>query len=79
MFGPGGVSPIQLLIVVALAVFFFGGKGRLSSILTDFGKGLRGFRQGLRDDEIEPEQPRGPAPLQIAVNQERPAKDEPHP
>ncbi len=79
MFGPGGVSPIQLLIVVALAVFFFGGKGRLSSILTDFAKGLRGFRQGLRDDESEPQPPSTPAPLQIALDQERPAKDEPHP
>ncbi|MBI1339646.1 twin-arginine translocase TatA/TatE family subunit [bacterium] len=54
MFGPGGVSPIQLLIVLALVLLFFGGRGKISAMMSDMAKGLRSFRKGMKDDE-EPE------------------------
>jgi sec-independent protein translocase protein TatA len=54
MFGAGGISPFQLLVVVVLGLIFFGGKGRVSSAMGDLAKGLRSFRQGLKDDPDAP-------------------------
>ena len=49
--GFGGVHPVQLLIVLALALLFFGGRGRISAIMGDMAKGVRSFRQGLKEDD----------------------------
>ena len=40
---------IPLLIVLFLAFLLFGRPGRLSSVMEDLGKGIRGFRKGLDD------------------------------
>lgn len=42
-------SLIPLLIVVFLAFLLFGRPGRLSGLMEDMGKGIRGFRKGLSD------------------------------
>ena len=59
--GFGGVHPVQLLFVLALALLFFGGRGRISAIMGDMAKGVRSFRQGLKDDEEN--EPAEPKPL----------------
>ena len=43
-------SPWQLLIVLALFLLLFGGRGRISSIMGDMAKGITSFRKGLKDD-----------------------------
>jgi sec-independent protein translocase protein TatA len=42
---------IPLLIVLALAFLLFGRPGRISNLMQDLGKGIRGFRDGLSGDE----------------------------
>ncbi len=44
-------SWMQLLIVLIVALLLFGGRGRISSIMTDMAKGMRSFRKGLNDDD----------------------------
>ena len=44
-------SWIQLLIVVIVALLLFGGRGRISSIMTDMAKGIGAFRKGLKEEE----------------------------
>jgi sec-independent protein translocase protein TatA len=50
-----------LLIVLALAFLLFGKPGRLSGMMEDLGKGIKGFRKGLSDadkgDGAKPEDP----------------------
>lgn len=46
-------SPWQLLIVLALFLLLFGGRGRISSIMGDMAKGITSFRKGLKDDVDE--------------------------
>jgi len=46
---------IPLLVVLLLAFLLFGRPGRLSSLMEDLGKGIRGFRKGL-DDAAKPQQ-----------------------
>ena len=41
----------QLLIVLVLALLLFGGRGKISSIMGDFAKGIKAFRKGLQEDD----------------------------
>ena len=47
----GGLSIWHLLILLAVVVLVFGGGGKLSKIMGDFGKGINSFKAGLKDDE----------------------------
>jgi len=43
-------GPLQILIVLVLALLLFGGKGKISSIMGDMGKGITSFKKGLKDE-----------------------------
>ena len=45
---------IPLLIVLFLAFLLFGRPGKLSGLMEDLGKGIKGFRKGLGDPENPP-------------------------
>jgi sec-independent protein translocase protein TatA len=45
---------IPLLIVLFLAFLLFGRPGRLSGLMEDLGKGIKGFRKGLGDADAPP-------------------------
>lgn len=61
---------IPLLIVLALAFLLFSRPGRISNLMEDLGKGIRGFRKGLGD----PQDPQPPAetPRQVQDQAEIP-------
>lgn len=46
----GAFSISHWLIVLAVVLVVFG-PGRLSGIMGDLGKGIKGFREGLTEDE----------------------------
>ena len=41
------------LIVLAVVLLLFGGRGKISQIMGDFGKGLKSFKKGIKDDVDE--------------------------
>ena len=43
----------QLLIVAAVALLLFGGRGRISSIMGDMAKGITSFRKGVTRMKIQ--------------------------
>jgi sec-independent protein translocase protein TatA len=45
---------IPLLIVLALAFLLFSRPGRISGLMEDLGKGIKGFRKGLSEPEDKP-------------------------
>lgn len=45
------------LIVVALVILLLFGRGKISEMMGDFGKGIKSFKQGLNDEENKPVQP----------------------
>lgn len=47
---------IPLLIVLGLAFLLFSRPGRISGLMEDLGKGIRGFRKGLSDPQDQPPQ-----------------------
>ncbi len=42
----------QLLIVAILVVVLFG-RGKISDVMSEFGKGIKGFKKGLTEGEEE--------------------------
>ena len=46
----GGMSWIHWVIVIAVVALLFGGRGKLSSVMGDAAKGIRAFKDGLKDD-----------------------------
>lgn len=55
---------IPLLIVLALAFLLFSRPGRISGLMEDLGKGIKGFRKGLSDKDDD-NQPPAPPPPQV--------------
>ena len=46
----GFTSIWHWIIVLAVVLILFARPGKISGIMGDFGKGLRNFRQGMRDE-----------------------------
>ncbi|MGQ0532877.1 MAG: twin-arginine translocase TatA/TatE family subunit [Caulobacteraceae bacterium] len=55
---------IPLLIVLVLAFLLFSRPGRISTLMEDLGKGIKGFRKGLGDKDND-DQPPAPPPPQV--------------
>jgi len=47
----GAMSIWHWVIVVVVVVVLFGGRGKLSNIMGDAAKGIRAFKDGLKDDD----------------------------
>jgi sec-independent protein translocase protein TatA len=46
----GAFGPIHWIIVAIVVLLLFGGRGKLSGIMGDAAKGIRAFKDGLKDD-----------------------------
>jgi sec-independent protein translocase protein TatA len=51
----GGLSIWHWLIVGAVFLLLFGGKGKISDIMGDVAKGIKSFKKGMAEDEEKPE------------------------
>ncbi|MFO1154943.1 MAG: twin-arginine translocase TatA/TatE family subunit [Rhodospirillales bacterium] len=47
----GSFSIWHWIIVLAVVLLLFGGRGKVSQIMGDFGKGLKSFKKSMQDDE----------------------------
>jgi sec-independent protein translocase protein TatA len=43
------IGPWQIAIILVIAVLVFGGRGKISGIMGDFGKGITSFKKGLKE------------------------------
>lgn len=53
------------LIVLALVVLLLFGRGKISELMGDFGKGIKSFKEGVNDETTN--RPVPPPPAQITV------------
>jgi sec-independent protein translocase protein TatA len=42
---------LHWLIVLAVVLLLFGGRGKISQLMGDFGKGLKSFKKGMAPDD----------------------------
>ena len=59
----GGLSWIHWLILIAVVLLLFGGRGKISSVMGDFAQGINAFKKGLKNDKDE-EVTKAPEPKQ---------------
>lgn len=52
----GAMSFWHIVILALVALVLFGGRGKISDLMGDFGKGINSFKKGLT--EKEPEDPK---------------------
>jgi len=43
-------GPLQILLIIVLVLLLFGA-GRIPRVMEDIGKGIKGFKKGLHDEE----------------------------
>jgi sec-independent protein translocase protein TatA len=46
----GSMSWIHWVIVIGVVALLFGGRGKLSGVMGDAAKGIKAFKEGLKDD-----------------------------
>ncbi|NQV57171.1 MAG: twin-arginine translocase TatA/TatE family subunit [Rhodospirillales bacterium] len=46
----GSFSIWHWLIVLVVVLVLFGGKGKISQLMGDFGKGLKSFKKGMKEE-----------------------------
>jgi sec-independent protein translocase protein TatA len=49
-----GLSPLHWIVVLVVVLLVFG-RGRISDVMGDFGKGISSFKKGMAEAEKEPE------------------------
>jgi len=54
----GSLSLWHWIIVLAVVLLLFGGRGKISQLMGDFGKGLQAFKKGVGSQD-EPQAPSG--------------------
>ena len=65
----GSMSIWHWIIVLAVGLLLFGGRGKVSDVMGDFGRGINSFKKGLNDPDKDPKVING-------GRTETPAKDE---
>jgi sec-independent protein translocase protein TatA len=47
----GAFGPTHWILVAIVVLVLFGGRGKLSGLMGDAAKGIRAFKDGLKDDD----------------------------
>ncbi len=75
----GGWTGIwQWVVVLAIVLLLFGGRGKISALMGDFGKGLKSFKKGMKGDEelaADEEEPKALKSEQTKITESAPKED----
>jgi sec-independent protein translocase protein TatA len=47
----GSLSWVHWVLVLAVGLLLFGGRGKISDLMGDFAKGIKAFKKGLSDED----------------------------
>jgi sec-independent protein translocase protein TatA len=65
----GGMSPWHWALVILVVVVLFGGKGKLSGLMGDAAKGIKAFKEGLKDEDKKDEAKKEEPPVQKVTDE----------
>jgi sec-independent protein translocase protein TatA len=71
----GGLSPIHWIIVLGVVAVLFGGGGKISSLMGDAAKGIRAFKDGLKNPDEPAAAPPAASQIVAPAAAERPRED----
>lgn len=69
----GRLGPLEIIVILAILLLVFGGKGKISSMMGDMAKGIKSFRKGLKDGETPETNPAGGMiePINVTPDKEK--------
>lgn len=47
----GSLSIVHWIVIIAVALLLFGGRGKISSLMGDFAQGIKAFKKGMQDED----------------------------
>ena len=65
----GSLSIWHWLIVGAVLLLVFGGRGKISDMMGDVAKGIKAFKKGMSDEDTADATPKAEAPLRTIDHQ----------
>ena len=65
----GSMSIWHWIIVLAVGLLLFGGRGKISDLMGDFAKGIKSFKKGLAEDEKAEAEPAKTEPMKTIDHQ----------
>lgn len=71
----GSMSIWHWLIVLAIGLLLFGGKGKISDLMGDFAKGIKSFKKGLSEEDAAQAPPADPKTIEAKPGETVPATD----
>ena len=59
----GRLGPLEIIVILAILLLLFGGRGKISAMMGDMAKGIKTFKKGMQDDDVaKPADAPGAAP-----------------
>jgi sec-independent protein translocase protein TatA len=68
----GSLSIWHWILVLAVGLLLFGGRGKISDLMGDFAKGIKSFKKGLAEDEKAETEPAKSEPVKTIDHQPQP-------
>lgn len=65
----GRLGPLEIIIILAILLLIFGGRGKISAMMGDMAKGIKSFRKGMKDnDDVDTSQTTSGALVNDPIN-----------
>jgi sec-independent protein translocase protein TatA len=62
------LGPLEIIIILAILLLVFGGRGKISAMMGDMAKGIKSFRKGLKEGEVDTSQTTSGALVSDPIN-----------
>ena len=62
------LGPLEIIILLAILLLVFGGRGKISAMMGDMAKGIKSFRKGLKEGEVDTSQTTSGALVSEPIN-----------
>jgi sec-independent protein translocase protein TatA len=69
----GSLSIWHWILVLAVGLLLFGGRGKISELMGDFAKGIKSFKKGLAEEDKADAEPAKSDPLKTIDHQQQSA------
>jgi sec-independent protein translocase protein TatA len=66
----GSLSIWHWILVLAVGLLLFGGRGKISELMGDFAKGIKSFKKGLAEEEKVDAEPAKTEPIKTIDHQQ---------
>ena len=64
----GKLCWVEILVIGALVLLIFGGRGKISAMMGDVAKGIKSFRKGMKDPDVDTSQTTSGAMINEPIN-----------